>query len=262
MSKILYYTIESENEADNSNIQTWLPNPTTQLTKLTVTALTTKCSIVVLDTEDYIIIDDVKYQIEEEYCSLSAESAVYVLNELLEGVCEIKLTYSDRLQFIKAGRFVINDASYRMKQITGLYNTTFPIVVDNVFRVPSTGFYLSTPILYLLCNLGSPCFIAKGANCKNQPIVMRINNAFTATQPIVANNAEFSSIIQSNSLSNIRFKLVDANFQDIRLLSPIYLSATGEAFEFESGEAVQDTNNFSRIDLGIHKNRISFIFHS
>jgi hypothetical protein len=240
MSKILYYTIESENEANYANIQTWLPNPTTQFTKLTVTALTTQCSIVVLDTDDYIIIDDVKYEIEEEYCNLSAESVVYVLNELLVGVCEIKLTYSNRLQFIKEGRFIINDASYRMKQITGLYNTTFPIVIHNVFHVPSTGFYLSTPILYLLCNLGSPCFIARGSNCKNQPIVMRINNAFTATQPIVANNAEFSSIILSNSLSNIRFKLVDANFQDIRLLSPMYLSATGEAFEFNSEEVVKE----------------------
>jgi hypothetical protein len=72
---------------------------------------------------------------------------------------------------------------------------------------------------------------------------MRINNSFSSAQPIIANNAEFSSIMQSNSLSDIRFKLVDANFRDIKILSPIYISAYGEgldrAWEVEPQEEKQ-----------------------
>jgi hypothetical protein len=54
---------------------------------------------------------------------------------------------------------------------------------------------------------------------------MRINNHFIPGQPIVTNNFEFSSRIQSNALSDVWFKLVDANFKPVKLLNPMYLSA-------------------------------------
>ena len=60
---------------------------------------------------------------------------------------------------------------------------------------------------------------------------MRIYNSFSANLPIVCNNAEFSTMVSSNSLGNVWFKLVDANFEDIRLLSPLYIAAMGEGIE-------------------------------
>ena len=54
---------------------------------------------------------------------------------------------------------------------------------------------------------------------------MRINNFCIQDFPIVCYNTEFSSIITSNSLSDVWFQLVDANFKPIRLLAPMYLTA-------------------------------------
>ena len=60
---------------------------------------------------------------------------------------------------------------------------------------------------------------------------MRINNSFMSNLPIISNNVEFTTYVVSNSLSDIIFKLVDANFHSIKLLSPIYISAVGEGIE-------------------------------
>ena len=65
---------------------------------------------------------------------------------------------------------------------------------------------------------------------------MRIYNSFSPNLPIVCNNAEFSTLVQSNSLSNVWFKLVDANFIEIRLLSPMCLAASGEPVLSESNQ--------------------------
>ena len=67
---------------------------------------------------------------------------------------------------------------------------------------------------------------------------MRINNSFSANFPIISNNVEFTTYVISNSLSDIWFKLVDANFHSIKLLSPIYISATGEGIDSHFGSFV------------------------
>ena len=67
---------------------------------------------------------------------------------------------------------------------------------------------------------------------------MRINNSFSAKLPIISNNLEFTKYVFSNSLSDISFKLVDANFHSIKLLSPIYISATGEGIDSPFGSFV------------------------
>jgi hypothetical protein len=45
--------------------------------------------------------------------------------------------------------------------------------------------------------------------------------------PIVCNNVEVTATIVSNSLSDIWFKLVDANLQPVKLLCPLYISGVG-----------------------------------
>jgi hypothetical protein len=60
---------------------------------------------------------------------------------------------------------------------------------------------------------------------------MRINNSFSANFPIISNNAEFSTMVTSNSLSDVWFQLVDANMKPIKLLSPMYISAYADGYE-------------------------------
>jgi hypothetical protein len=94
-------------------------------------------------------------------------------------------------------------------------------------RSSSVGYFNLTPVLYLTSNLGSKCYSNDDIDSKtlnNQQISMRINNYFIDGLPIIANNVEFTSIVPSSGLTNVWFRLVDANFQPIKLLSPMYLS--------------------------------------
>ena len=55
-------------------------------------------------------------------------------------------------------------------------------------------------------------------------IVMRVNNSFQPSMPIINNNADFETILLSNDLSMLEFRLADSNLHDVHLLSPLYLS--------------------------------------
>ena len=71
---------------------------------------------------------------------------------------------------------------------------------------------------------------------------MRVSNSFTANYPIINGNAEFASVISSNALSDIEFKLVDANRKQIRLLTPMYLSIQVTAIESVDEDEKIDLN--------------------
>jgi hypothetical protein len=49
--------------------------------------------------------------------------------------------------------------------------------------------------------------------------------------PIVAYNTEFSVKVDTSSLTDVRFRLVDANFKPVKILTPIYLLCYAEAIE-------------------------------
>ena len=240
MTRELTYTIISNNENDYSEIHTCLEAPHAPITKLTITGLTTLCSIIHIDQNDYIQIGYSKYYFKDSYTNLNSMSLSQLMIELLKDLkIDVSIDNSNRLKFKGENGFQITDASYNVKQITGLYNTEFPISVETAgYSVKSVGFYLSTPILYLISNLGARCFQSKARMLSDQKVVMRINNSFSANFPIISNNVEFTTYVISNSLSDIWFKLVDANFHSIKLLSPIYISATGEGIDSHFGSFI------------------------
>jgi hypothetical protein len=95
-------------------------------------------------------------------------------------------------------------------------------------RSDSVGYFTLTPVLYLMSNLGSTCYsngVDDGhAILDNRRIAMRINNYFINGLPIIANNIEFTSIVPSGSLTNVWFRLVDSNYQPVKLLTPMEIS--------------------------------------
>ena len=99
-----------------------------------------------------------------------------------------------------------------------------------------------TPILYLVSNLGSKCYDNIDNNYCNHKILMRVSNSFSANYPIINGNAEFQSVVPTNSLSDIEFKLVDANRKPIRLISPMYLSINVDAVENEDEDSQINLN--------------------
>jgi hypothetical protein len=165
---------------------------------------------------------------------MNAISLGEVLQDILdEKGIELEVTNSNRLLMKSLSRdFTITDMSYNMKQITGFFNTVLPIQSEkNSILAASIGFHLSTPILYLISNLGSRCFVHKARTATDNRVVMRIINSFSANFPIISNNAEFSITVYSKSLSDVWFQLVDANWKPIKLLSPMYISAYSEGYE-------------------------------
>jgi hypothetical protein len=169
---------------------------------------------------------------------LNSISLAEILNEILfDASITVGVTNSNRLVFECEFNIEINDMSYNMLQITGFFGSQFPItseLVDNIsstITAPSIGFYLSTPILYLLSNIGSRCFKHKHRTTSDNKVVMVIVNSFSANLPIISNNAEYSTMIPSNSLSDVWFQLVDANMQPIKLLSPLYITGIGIGYE-------------------------------
>ena len=83
-------------------------------------------------------------------------------------------------------------------------------------------------IIYLIGSIGGKCFVKDrdGNGYKNQRVLMRINNSFSANFPVIANNAEFRVYCLSNDLSSIDFELVDARFRKVKLLCPMYICGT------------------------------------
>ena len=106
---------------------------------------------------------------------------------------------------------------------------TKTIDIKQEIVIESVGFTLSTPVLYLLSNVGAKTFKNKLDDADKSYMTtlrtaMRINNSFSANFPIVSGNSDFQTIIKSNDLSNVMFWLVDANLKELTLLSPLYIT--------------------------------------
>jgi hypothetical protein len=129
-----------------------------------------------------------------------------------------------------------------MRLLFGLTNVQLPLqslVKTNdqqtvyTLLFPDVGMFLSTPVLYLSSNLGSnsyrTCKHESGQITTSKRILMRINNSFFAKQPIIATNGDYTTVVRCSDLSDARFTLIDANYHEIKLLSPMYLTIQIEA---------------------------------
>ena len=244
MESSLNYTVTSTNTKEYDVIRTNLQIPNSDISRLMVNNLTTKASFIVLCIEDYIIINGNKYNMNDDYGEVPTDTFAEILNFVFEGNEEITVSVDTvkRLVLSSESKFIINDMSYNAKMVSGFYNDSFPI--ESEFNganyqviAQSAGYSMLTPILYLISNLGSKCYDNIDNNYCNHKILMRVSNSFSANYPIINGNAEFSSVIPTNALSNIEFKLVDANRHPIRLLTPMYLSINVEAMESTDEDA-------------------------
>lgn len=231
--KSILYTITSTDPKHYNVIKTNLQPPFGDHCRLTVTNLTTKATFVVLNENDYITINNVRYYFQDEYSEMTIDAVVSVLNELL---IDAKITASNdnvgRLVLSSTTPFVISDMTYNVKMITGFYNDSLPLSSNNnIIAASSAGFSLLTPILYLVSNLGAKCYDNIDELYCDRKVLMRVSNSFSSSYPIVNSNMEFSSVIPVNSLSNIEFRLVDANMHDVKLLTPMYISVQTDSLE-------------------------------
>ena len=232
---IIDYTISSTDYEHNNRIYTNIASPNTEYCKMTITSLTTMANFVLLDKSDYIVINDVKYYIQEDFSDVNTASLVEYLNGIISvqtPEADIAVYYDScsRIYFASMNDITINDCSYNLKLMLGLVNVTLPISNNQMLNVhkillcPDVGLYLSTPVLYLACNLGSNSYKNTTTSFTSMRILMRLTNSFFAKQPINNPNGDYTTTIRSSDLSDVRFTLIDANYHEVHLLSPMYLT--------------------------------------
>lgn len=228
------YTISSVDYEHNNRIYTNIVGPQTEYCKLTITSLTTMANFVVLDKSDYITINAHTYRVQEDFSDVNTASLVEYLNGLLQssGV-EAYYDSCSRVYFTSRSNeeLVINDCSYNLKLMLGLVNVSLPLSNNGqgMLLCPDVGLYISTPVLYLACNLGSKSYRTSGDSFTSMRILMKLTNSFFAKQPIVNANGDFTTTVRCSDLSDVRFTLIDANYHEVKLLSPMYLTVQLEA---------------------------------
>ena len=229
------YTISSVDYEHNNRINTNISGPQTEYCKLTITSLTTMANFVVLDTNDYITINDHTYRIQEDFSDVNTASLVEYLNGIMAG-SDVEAYYDScsRIYFMSTNDITISACSYNLKLMLGLVNVSLPWsttlgAVTKVLLCPDVGLYLSTPVLYLACNLGSKSYRTSNSGFTSMRILMKLTNSFFAKQPIVNANGDFTTTVRCSDLSDVRFTLIDANYHEVKLLSPMYLTVQLEA---------------------------------
>ena len=235
------YTISSTDSSHNNMIHTNLAHVQTEYCKMTITSLTTMANIVVLSKDDYIVINNTKYTCDDDYSDISASSLTEYMNHLIStnpngdgDVYDFFCDHCNRIYITSNRDFALQDCSYNLRLLLGLTNVQLPIESTGAngshkMTFPDVGMFLSTPVLYLASNLGSNSYKNVSGSTTSMRILMRITNSFFAKQPIVAVNGDYTTTVRSSDLSDVRFTLVDANYHDIKLLSPMYLTVQIEA---------------------------------
>ena len=238
---VIDYTISSIDYEHNNRIYTNITSPSTEFCKMTITSLTTIANFVLLDKSDFITINEHKYYINEDYSDVNTASLVELLNGLINVQkpsldVDIAVYYDScsRIYFTSLSPITINECSYNLKLMLGLVNVELPIKSNHMHDLhqmllcPDVGLYLSTPVLYLACNLGSNSYKNMGTSSNSSytsnRILMRLTNSFFARQPICNPNGDYTTTIKSSDLSDVRFTLIDANYHEVKLLSPMYLT--------------------------------------
>ena len=227
------YTISSVDYEHNNRIYTNITAPHTEYCKMTITSLTTMANFVVLDTSDYIVINNKRYSVNNDYSDVNTASLVDYLNELIDtDGLEAYYDSCSRVYFTSpnTNKISIDECSYNLRLMLGLVNVELPLQTESgTLLCPDVGLFLSTPVLYLACNLGSNSYRTAGKSFTSMRILMRLTNSFFAKQPIVNVNGDFTTTVKCSDLSDVRFTLIDANYHEVKLLTPMYLTVQIES---------------------------------
>ena len=241
IQEALDFTVCSTDPKHYNRISVKLPAPITRLSKVIVTSLIANNDIIILNADDYIQIDGIQYSFNKDYTSTrisNVETFASLLNSILkdhDNGISLTTDTTNRCVFKSHKPFRIDRMTYNCTLLTGFYNTTFPIYSDfkddyYFITSESVGFAYSTPILYLLSNVGYQSYrTVNVSDIAGSRVVMRLQNTYQADVPIISNNADFIFTVSSNDLAMLEFTLTDANLHELRMLSPMYITINVQA---------------------------------
>ena len=235
----------SVDENNYSRISVTIPPlNSSRYTVVSCDSFTCNCNIRVLNHNDYIqmTIGNTPFTVYfDDYTKLDAESFTEILNSKLEeqyGII-VDIDNCNRFNFTAMESFHFNYITYNVKLLLGLYNykdeeiksekLKSEFIGNNLYKlqINSVGYFLSTPILNLVSNIGDPSLRNNSddiVNIQSCNTVLRINNSFSPNIPIIAGGNGITSIVPSGCVSGAVFILVDANMHQIDLLNPMYIT--------------------------------------
>ena len=261
------YTIASTDAKHFNRLKVNLPQPPWKYSNVMITSFIANCYIHVLKIGDFIEFDingtTYKLIITSNVTDVRGAQVFIATLPAISNLNTIPIQFTartdERISIHSNQQFTITDMSYNFKLILGLYyNIEFPITSEYngttySYDIQAIGYFLSTPVLYLLSNLGGINYF----NMSNQhykidanSISMRLLNSFTASMPIIASNSEFSKITLSSDLTDFEIILVDANLHEVDLLNPMYItiniSNASESMTLEDLERYEFTRKINK----------------
>ena len=118
-----------------------------------------------------------------------------------------------------------------------VFNRTIKVIIRSQYdkvkkqRIlsDSVGYRLSTPVLYLLTNIGNHVFFNEMNNQRKLQcgtVCMCLSNSYSPSFPIISQQGEIITKCALNHASDIFFILVDANMREVKLLNPMYITVS------------------------------------
>ena len=202
-----------------------------------------KANTILLDSDDYVVINDKRYYINDPYTSL--DTLTNIMTEFFnQASLSVEVDKANRLSIIGSESFTITDMSLHMSYATGFhYLKSFNLVSEydavkgNYFiKCKATPFDYLTPLWYVISNLGSPNQVASMTEKYKiyyPAVAVKIVNTFSDGQALSVSNGDYQTVSQASSLSNLKLKIVDANLEPIKFLNPIYLTVCLEEIPLE-----------------------------
>ncbi len=229
------YTICSTDPEHYNRVYTNLGAQASRESRFIVTSLTTNCNIIVLSSDDYFTLNSVQYYFTDDYTTMDVDTLVGLMNALVADSTSFTFAYDTcsrvNVTSSETTEFELTDASYNVKLLLGITNTTLPLISNDLtIQLTDVGAFLSTPVLYLTSNIGYNSYknLTDTGYLTSMKIVMRINNSYSSSYPIFATNGDFNVTVPSADLSNAQFILTDANYVEVKLLNPLYITITVE----------------------------------
>ena len=215
-------TLSSKNEVLNA----FIAAPADCELEVVCTSFTAQTSIVILERTDYISINGIRYYFDDEYIEMYEETFLMLLANMLSPVSvNVAITNTHLIQFSSDDEFEIDDMSYNVKLLTGMFWDCRRY--GKVITGECVPYYLSTPVLYLISNIGATNYnnlSNTSAAITGAQTLMKINNSGNRQVPIMAGNCDFTVKTTANALSQANFRLVDQNLHNIRLLDPFTIT--------------------------------------
>jgi hypothetical protein len=219
---------------------------------ISVSSVTITNSIRTLKYDDHIKINNEINYINNHYINLNPGTFSVVLDELLPVSYEMHLDYCNRIYFQSyISSFIIQSMSSNLSILRGIKLFQVPITsveIENltnneeeeeiletihIIKIYQYGDYNSTPIFYLMSNLGANFFVQTSIDDKeelkdiliNHNIFMRITNSFLPDLLITYTGEDYKNDCFISSLTSTGYiELLDSNLQAVDLLYPLRLS--------------------------------------